>query len=807
MKIRAQFIAIAAVLVSTPLAAAQSLSVYPERMQLDHGADKQRIAVTLTQADGVTVDVTDSASLAVDPPSIANVGEGGILAPAADGEGTLTVKANDLTVSVPVSVKNASMTPPVSFRNGVEPALMRAGCNTGKCHGSAQGKNGFRLSLFGFDPEMDYTNLTRETRGRRLDASRPDESLMLLKPAGLVAHEGGEAIEKGSLLYETLRQWIAEGAQNDPPDLPSLTGIKVLPSSMVLEGEGVDQRLVVQASYSDGTDRDVTALAVMASADSLVVDVDGQGVVTANGSGETYVMARFGTFAVVSQVVAIDNGATPVDPPQPPANYVDEYVYKKHQKLRIAAAPKCSDEVFIRRAYIDVLGVLPTVEETRAFLSDEAPDKRAKLIDQLLDRPEFSEIWAMKWAEVLRVKSSAQTLDRKAMHRYNDWLRQAITTNKPINEIVTELLTAEGGNFSSPATNFYVVERDPTKIAENVAQVFMGVQMQCAQCHNHPFERWTMDDYYSFAAFFAQIGRKNSSDPREQIVFARGSGEVKNLKDGREMPPKFLGGAVPDVERKDRRAVLAEWLVSKENPWFAKNFANRVWAHFMGRGVVDPPDDVRTTNPPSNPELLDELSRRLVDYNYDFRSLVRDICNSNTYQMSTQPVNPALADERNFSVAAVRRLPAEQLLDGICSVSGTHVKFRSLPLGARAVQVADGNAGNYFLDVFGRPPRDSVCTCERRNEPTLAQTLHLINGPTITSALQNADGRLAQSITQEKPDDEIVQNLYLAAYSRYPTEEELKRAVEYVASAEDRRAGLEDVYWSVLNSKEFIFNH
>ena len=481
-------------------------------------------------------------------------------------------------------------------------------------------------------------------------------------------------------------------------------------------------------------------------------------------------------------------------------------MYAKHKKLRITQAAPSTDAVFLRRAYLDVVGVLPTTDEARTFLADETPDKRNRLIETLLDRSEFIDLWAMKWAEILRVRTST-ALDAKGMHRYNDWLRQALQSNMPMDELTRELLTAEGGNFTSPAANFYLVESEPKMVAENVAQVFMGIQIKCAQCHNHPFERWTMDDYYSFSSFFAQVGRKESSDPRETIVYNSRSGEVKNPRDGKVMQPKFLGGAVPELNGRDRRAVLAEWLTSESNPWFAKNIANRVWEHFFGQGIVDAPDDVRVSNPPSNPQLLDELGRRLVAYRYDLRLLIRDICTSNTYQMSTQAPPESTQDTRNFAYARVRRLPSEILLDAICQVTESKVKFALLPMGARAVQVANGASGNYFLDVFGRPTRVTACTCERRNEPTLAQALHLINGDTMTNAIASPEGRLAKARAAETNTFEIIGDLYLAAYARNPSEEESARLASFAADAEDRGAALEDIYWSVLNSKEFVFNH
>ncbi|MBX3179767.1 MAG: DUF1553 domain-containing protein [Candidatus Hydrogenedentes bacterium] len=789
-------------------AGAQQLAVYPSEVTLNNAHDVERLVAVLTRPDGVTVDVTPEVAVQFSAENVAAWGEDLKLYAAGDGEASLTVTHGDLSVQLPVKVENSGLTPPKTFSNDVLPALMRAGCNTGGCHGSAQGKNGFRLSLFGFDPQFDYISLTRDQRSRRINAALPEESLMLLKPLGKVDHEGGTALEEGGGVHETLLQWIKEGTQPDPEDLPGLSGIQIYPREAVLEGQGANQRFVVMANYDNGTTRDVTDVAVLSSSDELTLNIDGAGLSTAGNKGEVYVMARFGTFAVVSKAIVIDQGANVAWPEDAVArNYIDGHVFDKLKKLRVPPAELCSDQVFVRRAYVDILGTIPTSEETEAFLNDADPEKRAKLVDTLLERPEFSDLWAMKWAEVLRVAEIPNVLDRKGMHRYNDWLRAVISANEPLDQVVRELLSAEGGNFTNPASNFYLIERDPAIMAENVAQVFMGIQISCAQCHNHPFERWTMDDYYSFAAFFAQVGRKTSSDPRETIIFNSGGGEVKHLNTNQNMAPKFLGGDTPDVKGKDRRAVLADWMTSPENPWFSRNIANRVWAHYFGAGIVDPPDDVRVTNPPTNPQLHDELGAKLVEYDYDLRKLVRDICNSYTYQMSTRPRDPDNHDARNFSHAQVRRLTSEQMLDAIVKVTGNDVKFRNLPKGSRAVQVAGGNSGVYFLEVFGRPSRETVCTCERRNEPNLAQSLHLINGDTIDSAIKGKGGLLDSLLAAETPPAEIIDRLYLAAVSRKPSEEEKNQLNAYVDAAENKREALEDVFWTMLNAKEFIFNH
>jgi len=795
---------LAALLLAAPVAAA--LEVYPPAVNLSDATHTQRVIAMVTRADGITIDATANAEVSFEPEGIAQW-LGGAIVPIADGETTAIFTLDGDETRVPVTVTNAAERAPASFQNDVLPVLMRAGCNSGGCHGSADGQNGFGISLFGFDPAFDYISLTRDQHARRINVAVPDESLLLLKPLGAVPHEGGTALEKDSAAYEVLHRWIAEGAVDDSGEAATLEGIRFLPEHAVLSPGDDPQSFLVLADYSDGSQREVTEMAIMSSSDDLTVTISEEGLADPVDHGEAYIMAIFGAFAVVSQVMVVpdaDSFEWPGD--AEPANFIDEHVYAKLQNLRIPPAEKADDAVFVRRIYLDILGVLPTIEETRAFLEDDNPGKRAELIDTLLERPEFVDLWAMKWAEALQVRTT-NSLDAKGMHRYNDWLRETVAENVPADQFVYDLLTASGGTFTEPASNFYVLETDPNQIGENVAQVFFGIRLQCAQCHDHPFERWTMDDYYSFSSFFAQVGRKGDSDPREQVIFNRGSGSVRNLRDNSVMQPAFLGEGPAEVGGRDRREVLAEWLTSDENPWFARNLANRVWAHFLGRGIIDPVDDVRVSNPPSHPLLLDALAERLIDYRYDMRALIRDITNSNTYQQSTRPRTPGIRDERNFAYATIRRMPAEQLLDAISMVTETHVKFNALPLGARAVQTANGNTGNYFLDVFGRPDRASACTCDREEDPTLAQTLHLINGATIEQAITAENGLLARLEAEEKPVDAVIEDLYLAAFARYPTDDEVSALAAHVEESEDTKAALEDILWSLLNAKEFVFMH
>jgi hypothetical protein len=515
-------------------------------------------------------------------------------------------------------------------------------------------------------------------------------------------------------------------------------------------------------------------------------------------------MARFDTHTVGSQVLVLPKDMQ-YTPPEIKGNYIDQLVGEKLNKIRILPSDLCSDEEFLRRATIDITGQLPTEDEYRSFMADSDPQKRAKLVDQLLDRKEFAEIWAMKWAELLMIKSTNQ-VSYKSAFLYASWLTDMIASNVPLDQMVRELLSASGGTFSNAATNYYQIETDTLKTSENVAQVFMGIRTQCAQCHNHPFDRWTMNDYYSFAAFFSQIGRKTGEDYRETIVFNRGGGDVNHPVDKRVMPPKFLGGDTPDVNAKDRRAVMAEWLTSTDNPYFAPSVANRIWAHFFGQGIVDPVDDIRVSNPPSNPELLRELGDKLIEYNYDFRSLVRDICNSQAYQRSGQPNDSNQGDDRNFAHARMRRIPAEMLSDCLSQITQADDKFRGLPLGARAVQIADGQTSTYFLTTFGRSPRATVSACEANTDPTLSQALHLLNGEAVHGKIAQG-GVIKNLLAEGQSPEQTIQSLYIRSLTRLPTEEETKRLLAIVAEAESPQIGLEDVFWAVVNSREFLFNH
>jgi hypothetical protein len=787
-------------------ATAQTVAVYPPDINLETARDRQSFVVQLTQPDGITRDVTDQAQVSLADPSLAKV-EKGIVSPVADGTTEMVVAYAGKTIKVPVKVVKAKEDRPISFKRDVMPVFMRSGCNQGSCHGAARGKDGFRLSLFGFDPDGDHFRLTRELSGRRINLALPEDSLLLQKAAGKVPHTGGQKIKQGDEYYQAIVRWLEAGAPNDPPEVPLPVSMEVFPPSSVLDGAGEKQRLVVRARYADGTDRDVTRLALFLSNNdaSAKIASDGDGTVTAGERGEAFIMARFHTFTIGVPFITLPKGLKFTWSNAPETNYIDKLVHAKLKKLRIEPSGTCSDEVFVRRVYLDIIGLLPTPEEYTRFIESKDKNKREKLIDELLGRKEFAELWVLKWSELLQIKSSNQ-VSYKAMLLYYNWLQDKIAKNVPTDQWVKELLGANGGTFKNPATNYYQIERDILKVTENVAQVFMGMRIQCTQCHNHPFDRWTMDDYYGFAAFFSQIGRKNGDDPRELIIFNRGGGEVRHAVDKRVMKPKFLGGAEPDVAGKDRRVVLANWLASPDNPYFAKNLANIVWDHFFGMGIIDEVDDVRISNPASNQELLDELGKRFTEYNYDFKKLVKDICMSRAYQRDTQATPTNESDMRNFARGPIRRIRAETMLDIITAVTDTKNKFRGLPNGARAVQIADGRVSTYFLTTFGRPTRETVCSCEVRLEPTLSQSLHLLNGNTVSQKITQGN-IVGEMLKEKKTPAEIIEHLFIRTLSRKPNESEKERLLSAVDAAKDKKQGLEDVFWALLNSREFMFNH
>ena len=794
----------------------REINVFPPAVQLDSARDFQTIIVQAIREDSVTEDVTGSAKMAFQNPECAVLeridGEDATslrLTPKQDGDTVLVVTYDGHQVKLPVSVRSAEEKPPLSFRLDVMPVFARAGCNMGSCHGAARGKDGFRLSLFGFDPTGDYHRLTREMPGRRINLANPEGSLVVQKAIGAVPHTGGKRFEKDSELADRLIRWIAAGAKDDPnagKDAPKLQAVDLYPPTTLLEGKQATQQLVAVARFSDGTDRDVTDLVWYGSNNDSSVAITPSGNAASSQRGESFLMARYDTITVGVPVVVIPKDLTFEYPESEGNTWVDDLVDTKLKSLRVAPSNVCDDETFLRRVTIDLVGLLPTEEERNEFLADKAQDKRSEYVERLLSRKEFVDLWVMKWAEILQIRSINNIVDKKGALLYHQWLDRRIASNQPLNKMVRDLITASGGTFENPPTNYYQAERDTLKLTENVAQAFLGMRIQCAQCHNHPFDRWTMDDYYGFAAFFAQIGRKRADDPRETIIYNSGGGGMKHPVSGQTVAPKYLGGGKAEVTNGDRREAVAEWLVSSKNPFFAKRIANLVWTHFFGRGIVHEPDDFRVSNPPVNGPLLDALASHLVKSEWDFRELVREIVNSKTYQRECDTNDTNLLDNSNFSHSAVRRIRAEVLLDILAQVTETKNKFPGLPEGARAVQVADGRTSTYFLTTFGRATREDVCSCAVSMDPSLSQALHLLNGDVGNQRIQQG-GVIDRWIKEGRPDTEIIDELFVRCYGRFPQERERVETLVAVQASAGRKQALEDVFWALLNSPEFIFNH
>ena len=811
MTIRALLVAAGCTLSAVAFAKGPALTdvkVFPADVNLKTRQDRQAIVVQAIYADGVTRDVTEQAGYALGNAALVKF-EQFTLTPVADGQTELRIKFQGKALTVPVKIESSKVEEPISFIKDVMPVFTKAGCNTGGCHGSSRGKDGFRLSLFGYDPDGDYFRLTRESIARRINLALPEESLMLEKATGKVPHTGGELFKTDSEFYRTLLAWLKAGAPKDGADVAKVVRIEVNPRQSVLEGAGEAQQLNVRAFYSDGTDRDVTSLTAFMTNNDVAVKVSKDGKATAGARGESFITVRYEGQASGVQVLSIPKNLNFTWPQVAENNYVDTLVNAKLRKLRIAPSELCDDATFLRRVSLDITGTLPTPAQVKNFLADSGTNKRGLVVDELLNRKEFVDLWVMKWAELLQIRSADQQLQMSAKSalQYFDWLEGQITRNVPVDVMVKNLVTATGPSFETPQANFYKVERDTLKLSENVAQAFMGVRVQCAQCHNHPFDRWTMNDYYGFAAFFAQVGRKSGEDPRETIVFNSGSGAVKHPVGGREMAPKFLGGAQPEIAKgADRRQVLAEWLTSPENPYFARNLANIVWAQFFGKGIIDPVDDVRVSNPATNPELLGKLAEQLTAYRYDFKKLVRDICMSRTYQLSSVPNDSNAGDENNFAKGSVRRIRAEVLLDALSTVTGSTEKIRGLPQGSRAIEIADGRTSTYFLTTFGRATRETPCSCEVKMEPNLSQALHLLNGDAVNAKVMNG-GLVKKLLKEGKQPKEVIEELYLRTLGRLPTATETTKLQAFFTEEKANDVVLNDLFWSLLNAKEFVFNH
>ncbi len=712
---------------------------------------------------------------------------------------------------------------PISFRNDVMAVLSKAGCNQGACHGNQNGKNGFKLSLRGEDPAYDFAVLSRGMLGRRTNPLQPEESLLLLKATALAPHEGGRRFPVASTEYDILHQWISAGLPADPPHTAVVQRLEVTPRERVLIEPADRVQMRVRATYSDGRVRDVTRLAVYEPSNPIV-EVTPDGEVRRQQPGETALLVRYLDRQVTVPLAFVPARPQFVWPDVPEANFIDRPVFAKLRALRLLPSALASDSVFLRRAYLDALGVLPTAEEARTFLSDPRPDKRARLVAHLLERPEFADFWALKWADLLR--NEEKSLDRKGVQEFHHWIRQNIAEGKPLNEFARELIASRGSTYSYPAANYYRALRDPQIRAEATAQVFLGVRLQCAKCHNHPFEQWTQNDYYHLAAFFPRVqyrivenNRRDRLDSHEfdgeQIVWMAREGEVQHPRTGQHMAPRFLGAPTPRLtDTDDRLRALADWIAAADNPFFARTQANRIWYHLLGRGIVDPIDDFRASNPPINGPLLEALTQELITHQFDLRRLVQTIMTSRTYQLAAAPNESNREDEANFSHALVRPLQAEQLLDALAQVLDVPVKFSGYPLGVRALQLPGVRAyrdreqrptvADQFLKLFGKPDRLLTCECERSDDTTLNQALQLTSGDLVNRLLTEPDNRIGRLLAEGKSDADILSEFYLAALCRLPALQEVQTANALLARAKDRRAALEDIVWGLVNAKEFL---
>ncbi|HEX4122356.1 MAG TPA: DUF1549 and DUF1553 domain-containing protein [Verrucomicrobiae bacterium] len=699
-----------------------------------------------------------------------------------------------------------------SFRNDVQPVLAKSGCNAGACHGAAAGQNGFKLSLRGYDNEGDYLALTRQAFGRRVNPTDPARSLMLLKPTTAVPHKGGKRFETNSIDYKILSEWIAEGAPPPRDSDPRIQKLEMFPESVLLEpGQGI--KLTVRATFSDGGVKDVTHWAKFTAANATVTQVDDDGQVKVIGNGEGAITAWYLSRIAVATITApFTNQVSPrLFSRAPRRNFIDDMALEKLRSLNIPPSPRCTDAEFVRRAFIDTIGVLPTEEETRRFLADKSKRKRDRLIETLLNRPEFVDYWSYKWSDLLLV--SDKKLRPAAVWSYYDWIRGNVAANTPWDKFVRQVLTVTGDTLQNGAANFYILHDDPRTLSETASQAFLGMSIACAKCHNHPLEKWTNDQYYQMANLFARVRVKSGQRDGENIVFTVTDGDLVQPLRGKPQPPAPLDSPPLRMDSpEDRRIALANWLVSPDNPYFSRAIVNRIWANFFGVGLVEKVDDLRATNPASNEKLLSAAANYLAVHKFDLKSLMRAILQSETYQRSSKPLPENEADTRFYSRYYPRRLMAEVMLDAISRVTGVSTPFdrpdgSKFPAGWRAMQMPDVSADSYFLKTFGRPERATTCECERNADPSMTQVLDLSNGDTINKKLRARDCRISRWMQSSATPDQIIEHAYLSAFSRFPTKDERAKLAKIIQASPDRRAAVEDMYWAILSSKEFLFNH
>jgi len=795
--------------VATAAAAAEGMpSIYPVEAVLYGLGAQQRFAVSVAGSDGVVRDVTAAARLQVRDPGVAELVAQSTLRARSAGATILEATYNGRTITASIKVENAADKFQVSFVKDIVPLFTRAGCAGANCHGSIRGKGGFKLSLFGYEPDQDYTAILQADGGRRIDLKNPEQSLILRKPSFQLPHGGGLRFKKDSLEYTAIREWIAGGARYDSANSPRIVSLEVFPRERRLVGLGSEQRLIVTARFTDGSAEDVTGKVQYSSNDDAVASVSPAGIVKAASPGETAIMIRTLGQAIVSRIAVVRDPPMRDYPKIEANNFIDKFVFAKLEQNNIIPSDLSTDAAFLRRVYLDVLGVIPGVDEASEFLNSADPDKRRKLIDKLLERPERAEFWAQYFADLFRLGFN-ESRDKGAKLFYN-WLRDAIRQDRPYDDVVRDLLVSQGNLFYNPTANFYFITRklDPGDVATHVSQTLLGVRIECAKCHNHPWEKWTQDDFYGFAAFFARLGTKFVNAGSESNVYLRDTGEVIHPKTKKRVSPKYLAGDLEtEASGEDIRVKLARWVTSPRNPFFARTAVNRIWRRYLGRGLVEPVDDFRVTNPPTNEKLLDALAADFVQNGFSIRRTERLILNSRTYQLSSRPNDSNRTDRINYSRYYPRRMMAEQLLDSIVKVTGVEERFAGWVPVHRAIAIPHGSPSD-ILTIFGRVP-DREFIRERDSDPNITQVLHMINGTTLQRRLTEPDGNLARWLARSTGvDSEIVDRVFLAALTRRPSPQERQAVAEQLSrTPEQREQILQDLAWALINSKEFLYIH
>ncbi|MFN9718998.1 MAG: DUF1553 domain-containing protein [Planctomycetota bacterium] len=821
---------VASTLMSTMAVAMEdgiTLRVLPGELTLSGSESAHRVLVEQFRGTDAAGPAAPETKLVADDPEVVRI-DGYTLVPLKNGTTRVRVEGVSSDVSA-ATVVVQDMDKPFewSFRNHVEPVLSRQGCNSGACHGALAGKGGFRLSLRGYDPERDFFSIVEQQSGRRIEAAEPATSLLLTKPTMAVPHKGGLRLQTDSWHYRVVAEWIAAGANPPAATDPQVSFVEVLPASVTLRS-GETQPVLVRAIYSDGRVEDVTSLAKFTSSNEAVATVDEQGLVRVIGPGAGAVTAWFSSKISIARVtVPFDQSIEPTEFTNAARrNFIDDLVLNQLRRLNLKPSTRSTDEVFIRRAFVDTIGTLPTGEEVTAFVADTAPDKRDRLIESLLARPEFADYWSYRWSDLFLLNGAE--LRPEAIKAYYKWIHDRVASNTPWDVMVRELVTARGSSFENGATNFFALHQAPEEMAENVSQAFMGLSIGCAKCHNHPLEKWTNDQYYAFANLFSRVRAKGwGGDPRNgdglRTLVATTAGELVQPRTGKPQPPTPLDGAPLAFDSPtDRREYAAQWLTSSENPLFARSVTNRVWKNFMGVGLVEQVDDMRASNPASNEELLAALSQSLVDSKYDLKSLMRTILQSETYQRSSETIPENAGDTRYYSRYFPRRLMAEVLLDAMSYVTDVPTEFNRIvypgadvkptdayPKGTRAIQLHDSAVESYFLQTFGRNQRRITCECERSEEPSMVQVLHISNGTTLNGKLAVPENRLNRWLKETKSDEDLVDQVFVTCLSRRPHARERDEMVSLLAASpsEDRRLLLEDIVWGILSSREFVFNH